>query len=273
MMDCTPQQLADRLIEARRVWLFLDYDGTLAEFAPTPDHVMPDPEVIELVARLAQLETVRVAVISGRRLSQIQALLPVPHVLLAGTYGVEMQLPDGERLERIALDQVRPTLDQIKPRWAHLIAGQPGYFLEDKGWSLALHARFANEAAVNDVLSLACLQALELLTPDRFRLLSGQRFLEIAPLDIDKGVTVNYVIDRFTWPGALPVYIGDDDKDEAAFAVIKARHGLALVVAAQPRRTLADCRLDSPASVRHWLNEIATVFQRRAPITSLDQAQ
>ncbi len=44
-------------------------------------------------------------------------------------------------------------------------------------------------------------------------------------------VTVNYVLDRFTWPGALPVYIGDD-KDEVAFAAIKARHGLALVVVA-----------------------------------------
>ena len=38
-MNYTPQQMADRLIEARRVWLFLDYDGTLAEFAPTPDHI------------------------------------------------------------------------------------------------------------------------------------------------------------------------------------------------------------------------------------------
>ena len=44
-------------------------------------------------------------------------------------------------------------------------------------------------------------------------------------------VTVNYMLDRFTWPGAFLVYIGDD-KDEVAFAAIKARHGLALVVVA-----------------------------------------
>ena len=262
-MTDTLRHTTDRLMAAERVWLFLDYDGTLAEFAPTPDHVMPDRELIELVARLAQLEAVRVAVISGRKLSQIQALLPVPQILLAGTYGVEMQLPNGERLERIALAEVRPTLDQIKPRWAQLIAGRPGYFLEDKGWSLALHARFAEEAEAKDVLSLACVQALELFTPDRFRLLSGQRFLEIAPLSINKGATVDYILDRFAWSDALPVYVGDDDKDEEAFAAIKARHGLALVVAAQPRSTQADSRLDSPASVRQWLSEIATACQRR----------
>jgi hypothetical protein len=50
-------------------------------------------------------------------------------------------------------------------------------------------------------------------------------------------VTVIYVLDRFTWPGALPVYIGDD-KDEVTFAAIKARHGLALVAAAAISVTL-----------------------------------
>jgi trehalose 6-phosphate phosphatase len=266
-MGCTPQQLADRAIETRRVWLFLDYDGTLAEFAPTPDQVAPDREVIELVTQLAQLETMRVAVISGRQLRQIQALLPVPHVLLAGTYGVELQLPNGERRERIALDQVRPALDQIKPRWAQLIAGRQGYFLEDKNWSLALHARFAEAAEADDLLSQARRLASDLLTPDRFRLLGGSRFLEAAPRAINKGETVDYVLDQFAWPGALPVYLGDDDKDEEAFAAIKARHGLALLVAAQPRPTLADCRLDSPARARHWLTELVTAFNRRNPIT------
>ena len=34
--------MAERIAHAERLWLFLDYDGTLAEFAPTPDHVFPD---------------------------------------------------------------------------------------------------------------------------------------------------------------------------------------------------------------------------------------
>ena len=270
-MNDTPQQILDRVIAAGRVWLFLDYDGTLAEFAPTPDHIISDPEVITLVTQLVQLEAARVAVISGRRLNQIQVLLPVPGLLLAGTYGVELQLPNGERRDRIALAEVRPTLDQIKPRWAQLIAGRQGYFLEDKGWSLALHARFADETEAADILSLASLHALRLLTPDRFRLLSDQRFLEIAPLSINKGITVDYLLDRFAWPGALPVYIGDDDKDEEAFAAIKARQGLALIVAAQPRSTLADCRLESPAHVRRWLSTLITACKRHESVTSPDE--
>ena len=35
-----------------------------------------------------------------------------------------------------------------------------------------------------------------------------------------------------SWPGALPVYLGDDDKDEEAFDVVKERGGIAILVAA-----------------------------------------
>jgi trehalose 6-phosphate phosphatase len=65
--------------------LFLDYDGTLAELAPSPDHVTPDSEVIALVTELAEHPRIRLAVVSGRRLGHIEALLPISGAILAGT--------------------------------------------------------------------------------------------------------------------------------------------------------------------------------------------
>jgi trehalose 6-phosphate phosphatase len=255
-MLCTPEQLDRRLAQAEGIHLFLDYDGTLADFAPTPDHVNPDPELIHLLTRLVRDPRFRIAVISGRRLSHVQSLLPVPGLLLAGTYGIELQTPNGAQINRVTYDGIRPTLDGLKPRWEHLIADRDGFFLEDKGWSLALHARFAPEDEAERLLDAAYQMATEVASSGLFRLLGGHKFLEIGPILAHKGRTVEYLLERYPWPGALPVYLGDDDKDEEAFGVIQAGGGIAILVAGEPRGTQADCRLESPQAVRQWLDTL-----------------
>lgn len=261
-MLCIHEQINERLTQAERLWLFLDYDGTLADFTPTPEHVNPDPELIELLTRLARHPHIRIAVISGRRLSHVQVLLPVPDIFLAGTYGIELQTPEGERINRVEYEAVRPTLDVLKPHWEQMIADREGFFLEDKGWTLALHARFADEDEAEEVLAAARRMATGAARSGPFHLLGGHKFLEIGPTLAHKGQTVHYLLDRYYWPGALPVYLGDDDKDEEAFGVIKARGGIAIVVTQEPRSTQADCRLESPQAVHHWLETLPTLFAR-----------
>jgi len=263
-MLCTHKQINEFLAQAERLWLFLDYDGTLAEFAPTPEHVNPDPELVEMLSRLARHPRIRIAVISGRRLSHVEALVPVPGVFLAGTYGIELRTSEGKRINRVDCDAVRPALDAFKPRWLRLIADRKGFFLEDKDWALALHARFADDEETEEMLAAARSMATEIVTSRLFRLLGGHKFLEIGPRLAHKGQTVNYLLDQYPWTGALPVYLGDDDKDEEAFGVVKARGGVAIVVAPEPRKTKADCRLGSPQAARHWLETLLAHLGRQA---------
>ncbi len=261
-----PQAIKARIREAERLRLFLDYDGTLADFAPTPDHVEPDPEVIALLTRLAEHPGIRVSVISGRRLSHVRKLLPVPEVLLAGTYGIELQLPDGEEVKRVRHDRIRPVLENIKPRWERLIAHRDGFFLEDKGRALAIHARHAADEEAEEVLKEARQIARATATSsieapvnsDLFRVLGGHKFLEIGPALAHKGRTVAYLLDRYPWHDALSLYIGDDDKDEEAFGVVQAHGGLAIKVCEEPCDTQADGRLLSPEAVRRWLHTLLT---------------
>jgi trehalose-6-phosphatase len=63
-------------------------------------------------------------------------------------------------------------------------------------------------------------------------------------------------LERFEWPDALLVFVGDDDKDEEAFSVIKDRDGIAVVVAAQSRPSVAHYRLETPLDVRRWLQDL-----------------
>jgi trehalose 6-phosphate phosphatase len=226
--------------------------------------VNPQPEVVALITELAENPALRVAVVSGRRLSQVEELVPVEGVLLAGTYGVELQLPDGERVDRVAYDEIRPVLEEIKPRWEQLIADRDGFFLEDKGWALAIHARFAADDEAERVLDEARRMATALAGegkhPGLFRILGGHKFLEIGPALAHKGKTVDYLLERYPWLDALPVYVGDDDKDEEAFSVIHAHGGIAIKVCEPPCGTEADAHLPSPADVRRWLATLPERF-------------
>jgi trehalose 6-phosphate phosphatase len=138
-----------------------------------------------------------------------------------------------------------------------LIADQEGFFLEDKGWALALHARFAEAHAADKVLSTARRLAEETASSGPLRVLGGHRFLELGPRLAHKGKTVAYLLKRYPWDGALPIYLGDDDKDEEAFGVIKAQGGIAIRVAgASHDNTQADLCLASPQAAREWLEAL-----------------
>lgn len=259
----------------RRLDLFLDYDGTLADFAPTPENPVPDERVVRLLSALIAAPHIRVAVISGRRLDHLEVLLPVPGLLLAGTYGMELRDEDGCLTTPLPFGRVRPRLEPLKPAWARLLEGRTGFFLEDKGWSLALHARFADRADADAVLGEARALAEPAVAEEgevRLQLLGGHKFLEIAPALADKGRVVEDLLSRFSSAGErqtppadaagalpVPIYIGDDDKDEKAFTVIHRRGGLAVLVARRPRATLACCRLPSPRAVRAWLARLVAV--------------
>jgi trehalose 6-phosphate phosphatase len=255
----TPQWIQARLAQAERLWLFLDYDGTLADFAPTPAPAQPDPELVELLGRLARHPGFRVAMVSGRRLSDLQKLVPVPEVLLAGTYGVELLTTEGVRVDWLDYKALRPTLEALKPQWAALISGRQGFFLEDKGWAMALHARLAAEEGAEQLLAEArrlAEAAMVRAGPGQFHLVDGRRFLEIGPRTAEKGLAVAKLLDQCPWPGALLIYMGDDDRDEEVFKVVKGHGGIAVLVAAETRPTAADMRLESPRAARRWLEQL-----------------
>jgi trehalose 6-phosphate phosphatase len=252
-MPLVPDAVTHRLVNAEAICFFLDYDGTLAEFAPTPDTIIPDPELIDLVSRLAQHPRNHVVIVSGRSLNNMLALLPVPGILIAGTYGVEIRLPDGTILHPADFGDIRPVLLQIKQSWEGILSGRQGFYLEDKDWAVAIHARFAGESEADGVLEQARRAALDLLPPGRFRILGGYRFLEVSPVYANKGRTVEEILRRFPVPGAVPVYVGDDDKDEEAFQVVRQMGGVTIVVSPVERPSHAEFRLDSPAAVRAWL--------------------
>lgn len=257
MIPDTSSKALDKIRKAANLRLFLDYDGTLADFAPTPDEVYPDPELLQLLKKLIDQPGIQVAVISGRRLEHVRKLIPLEGILLAGTYGIEIQDPMGKQLNRVSYDQIRPSLDILKPQWLELIHPQPQIYLEDKGWSLALHAKNLDLDKAVEILD----QAQNLVNqanfpPGIFRVFGGHKFLEFAPRLANKGTTIRYLLTAYPLEGDLPVYIGDDDKDEEAYDVIVENSGVAIKVGSTHSDTLAQVCLESPRAVREFLQAL-----------------
>lgn len=258
-MNNSPQDALERIVESPKTWVLLDYDGTLKPFERTPDILSPDPILRDLLNDLVRRPHISVAVISGRRLGDLQILLPIPGLWIAGVYGFEWQAPDGEPVTHDDDPALRSALEKIKARWEGLIAAEKGqpFFLEDKGFSVALHARFVEDALAGKVLK-AARQAAErsLEKSNSGWVVEGDKFLEVRPEQAQKSHAVEMLIDRHADENALLVYVGDDDNDEKAFEVIHARQGIAARVTDEPEKTRADFCFESTDQVRAWLKEI-----------------
>jgi len=258
-MVSTLEELNCWVAACSRLWLFLDYDGTLADFSASPDRVNLQPEIVALVRQLSCNPRLRVTIISGRKMEAIRDLLPLSVIFLAGVYGVEILAPPGELIYREEYGLIRPFLDKLKPLWETLVTGQTGFFLEDKNWSLALHALAAEVDLARPVLMSARRTAKKILPAGRFRRFASSNFLEIAPLKAHKGKTVRYLLSKFPFSDTQLVYIGDDDKDAEAFQAVHALGGINIQVAHpanSSRFPNADYLLDSPQEVHKWLGKL-----------------
>jgi trehalose 6-phosphate phosphatase len=180
----------------------------------------------------------------------------VPGVLLAGTYGVEFQVWDGSRVDQLEYARVRPVIENLKERWGKLLEGRDGFYLEDKGWALAIHARFAKAEEADLVMEQAESMARTPWPGEAFQLIIGARFLEIASSLVDKGQTIHYLIEKFPWPGAYYVYLGDDARDEKAFEQVIALGGVCVKVGEPDPGSHTPYRLASPAQARLWLQRL-----------------
>lgn len=252
-----------QLREGRRLWLFLDYDGTMVDIARTPDEARPDGPLLRVLAELGSLSNVRTVILSGRPLFSLQAMLRVPGIVLAGLYGVEIQMPDDHIVQRADPASVRVVVEKVKAEWAKLIGDRQGFLLEDKGMAVALHSRRADGTDADQVEPAAA-AIVARAASEQFRILGGEHFLELAPATAHKGKTVTWLLSHHTLPNGLPVYFGDDDKDEEAFAVIREYGGIPVIVGSRQPNTRALARIKSPVITREWLKAVSQAAQEGA---------
>ena len=226
---------------------FLDLDGTLLEYASRPDEVRADPQLLALLRSLRGRSDGALALVSGRSLTSLDAVIGAERFAAAGLHGFQRR-NGGAIVEHATLPRAS-ALDEIRRVMGSLVEEHPSLLLEDKGFALALHYRAAPQlgAQVQQALN-----ALADLSAAGLRLQPGHLVAEVVPAGVNKGSALAEFMREAPFRGRRPVYVGDDLTDEPAFHFVNLTGGVSVVV--NPGRpSVAATALGSVAAVRSWL--------------------
>ena len=243
-----PHRPGPAVLPASQICLFLDFDGTLVEFAPTPDSVHVEAGLFEILRALDVALEGALALVSGRSLADIDEMLTPLRLPSAGLHGLQRRDAAGRthrpQVSEHALEPARQALKAF-------VAGRSELRLEDKGAALAVHYRGAPRARelVQSVLARVCAPLIP-----RFEILEGDMVVEIKPTRYNKASAVEEFMGEAPFAGRVPVFVGDDVTDCDGFAAVRRFDGLSVAVG---DRVSAQWYLPDPRAARAWLAQIA----------------
>jgi len=226
---------------------FFDIDGTLVDLGDDPGGVRLDRDLRALIAALHVAAGGAVALISGRDIPDIDALMEGVRLPTAGQHGTERRDAAG----RVTRHAVRTTqLDWAHDQIAAAATKHPGLVLQHKGLTLALHYRRAPRLAG---YAHRLVRSLLPRLGKEYCMQRGKRIVELKPAGKDKGAAVLEFMAEPPFRGRTAVFLGDDLTDEYGFATVNRLKGHSIKVG--PGRTAARFRLRNVAAVRAWLEQ------------------
>jgi trehalose 6-phosphate phosphatase len=243
-------------VRDKDLFIFLDFDGTLAPIVRIPEKARLPQETRELLKNISELPKRTLAFISGRSLEDIKKKIGLDGVIYSGNHGLEIEGP------RLRFNSVLPpgtlkSLAQIKKDLEGAIVEIQGAVLEDKGFSLSLHFRRVKAKDLPRLKTAFHEAVIPSLASGNIQVKPGKKVLEVRPsLEWDKGRVVLWLLgrQRFIKERTLPVYLGDDVTDEDAFKALEGK-GLTIFVG-KPRRSQAHYYIKNPGEVREFLKRV-----------------
>lgn len=240
--------------DPRSVALFLDLDGTLFDITAVPADVSAPAGLSDTLAYLQRTLGGAVAILTGRKIDEVDRLLAPVRTPAAGVHGAELRLqPNGKIEVNSAL--VPEFLVRAVDRLASSI---PGVLVEHKGVAITVHYRAV--PAMEPVLETE-LRGLLDAHDTRLVLSHGRRVLELMPQASSKATALKRLMQEPPFRGRCPVMIGDDLPDEAALATAVTLGGTALKVAGEHFRG-GEFDFAGPKQVRRWLEDLAMALER-----------
>ena len=181
------KDIVRQIQQARKVYLFFDFDGTLAPIAPRPEMVTLDASIKESLRRLSRSDKYVVGIISGRGLGDLRQMVGIDGILYAGNHGFEVEGPGIIYVNPAAI-MSRKVMESVSQTLARELRALPGAFVEDKVYSLSVHYRQCAKGDVLRVKDIVDQATAHYRTEKQLRATFGKKVVEIRPFaDWDKG--------------------------------------------------------------------------------------
>jgi len=254
--------IENRIKDSDHVLLFLDYDGTLTPIVSRPDRALLSPSSRKLLEELHGDPRYTLAVISGRALRDVRALVGLRGLIYVGNHGLELVGPK-IRFVNPHAKATRPLLGRIARSLRRELRVTPGAVVENKGLSLTVHFRKVRA----DERQLVAMIFDGITRPYRkkkkIQVTRGKCVFEVRPpVKWNKGTVVLWLLKRTEviekTGGILPVYLGDDLTDEDAFRALSDR-GITVLVGDPHPLSRAEYRLSGVREVRTFLRKLAAL--------------
>lgn len=216
--------------------------------AETPEAVEVNDHLRDVLARLAPAFGGAVALISGRRIDDLDRMFAPLRLPAAGLHGLEHRDANGNLSLLGEIEMLAPLRGPLR-EFAKL---HEGILLEDKGRTLALHYRRAPGMETEARRLVAGLAGRH---SDCLRVIDGKMVLEIKPKLSDKGAALRSFLDESPFRGRRPVFVGDDVTDEDAFIAVNQLGGHSIRVG-NGSDSSACWQLPDVNSVIGWLERI-----------------
>ncbi|TLP74045.1 trehalose-phosphatase [Nesterenkonia sphaerica] len=233
----------------------VDFDGCVAELVADAAAARPVPVNAEALERLAQVDGVRLAYVSGRPLQTLQELASPPApALLFGSHGAERWLgPDSAGLELD--DEQAAERREVLSTLETVAAEHEGAWVEHKPAGGAIHVRRMDDPTLGEAVLDQARSALALV--DGAHIKEGKQVLEALVVQSSKGEAIEEL--RELTSADAVFFAGDDVTDEQGFAVLR-EGDVGLKVG--PGETRADFRVPEPANLAEVLHRIAQLRDR-----------
>ncbi len=205
----------------KKIFLFLDYDGTLTPIVDHPSQAVLAPETLWVLDRLSRNDRCRVAIVSGRSLVDLKAKVGLERIIYVGNHGFELSGP-GIQFENKNFLQSRAIFNRIIEELDETLKAMPGVFIEDKNITISIHVRNL-EAGEKSLFREILFKKIKPYTQRKdISMREGKEVYELRPpIGWDKGKAVCWLLRGGDPSATVSLYIGDDRTDEDAFKVLK----------------------------------------------------